>query len=221
MTSYSYDISIILSGEIIADQLQVEIDNNVGIVPNCSYIDTNSTDINCWFDSALDIGEQTILENLIINFVKSPIPVDIFADNFGLSNPINNITKYTKNGLLITKNTETLIGGGWTHIIGNLTGFDNTTGEFTCNTNGVYFYNILVKTANAKNNTDIHILCKDASDIVQFGTTNRLSNIVLPTYTFMGNGQMLFVGNKLKFSLEIDTNNISVDLEFKIMRLLC
>ena len=222
---YTYNQSIVLNGPIIKTyQLLEEINLNVNITPACldinTYQDEEVSQISVCFQIELSTNEQVILENIIINFVPHPDINIISADEYILTNKLKQISKDIKNGLILNTNVMTPIGSGFTHIIGDMTGFDISTGEYTCPNDGIYFYNLLVSTTSQTTNSHIIMQIKNEVDEIIFGTTETLSTTQQISRTFIGNGGLLFTGNKLKFELMVETANLNINLEFKIFRIM-
>ena len=74
---------------------------------------------------------------------------------------------------------------------------------------------------NATTFKDQLIDVKNEIDSVIFGTTESFNTTQPISRTFIGNGWLLFTGNQLKFDLLVETANVTVNLEFKIYRIMC
>jgi len=65
MSIETYSITTDFGGVRPGHQLQQEIIDDGGIVPNCTSVDTKGDDVNIYFDAALSVGEQTTLDGIV------------------------------------------------------------------------------------------------------------------------------------------------------------
>lgn len=135
-----------------------------------------------------------------------------------ICNLTNNIYEGERLNLNIVKNVENDISGLWSNVSGDMTGFDINTGIFTAPEPGVYYMMLKISTVGINNNPEIHILVKDSSDTVLFGTTNKLSTIHEKAYTYSTCSLILAKNDTLKFSVEVNVQNVIVDSSFKIFK---
>jgi hypothetical protein len=219
MASYTFNKSIILSGQLIPDQLQSNINLDENISPICTSIDTTELQLTCWFDAVLDVLEQVELENIIINFVEVDIPKIISANVFVQLDKLDTLVKYTKSNIPISNLTWSEVGGtGWTKVVGNLTGFDTSTGRFICDAVGKYFYNLIFTSSSFGANNSLSIEIRDSSNSVIVPSTKFLSSVPDVWGDFIGNGGILFNSNELRFYFKSDVEIMNIDVEFKISR---
>lgn len=220
MADYIFDKSIIISGELKPSELQKDINENDNISQECLFISTDPTTLTCHFVSSLNQTELDILENIIINFTPHPITQVVDADLFRLDNKLNQVCKYVKSNLFLQSGVKTEVGGSWQHVVGNIPGFDPMVGEYTCPQDGIYFYNLLITTTSSTTNNNITIEILNELDNVIFGTTNELNTNDVVSRSFIGNGGLMFTGNKLKFRIVVYQQDVNVNLEFKLFRVM-
>lgn len=214
MTSELYSIDIDFTSGVELSQLKTELEN--ALIP--------VEDVHREDDTIYIFLSEAALRETIDIVVAAHTPMMnttmVPAEEFKLTNCLQNLYHAERLNMNVVKNTQNDIGGLWSQIEGMLMGFDLNTGVFTIPTTGVYQLTLMVSTLNAQNNTDIHLLMKDSTDVVMSGITNRLSNSHSPTYTFLSCHDLYYTGDTMKFSVDVDTNNITVDVVFKVFRIL-
>jgi hypothetical protein len=216
---YNYSKSVDFPSGLFPSVFQASINANGLIVPNCEFINVIDDDVQICFNAALSGAEQTELNNMVTNYVVTP-PTDIFeADKFKVADLMPLFCKYELTGLNLTAGVKTY-PTNFTKVSGDLAGFDAVTGEFTTTQNCIYLYNININSASANNNTDLKIRLEDDLGNVLFGQDSRL-NQVGNCYAFMGTGGILTPADTIKYSLQVDTNNFTCNLEVRYLMLFC
>ena len=150
------------------------------------------------FVSSLSVAELVILESIIVNFVPWPIEMDL-------------LVKYTKT--MNVGNVPVTLGGGWTKVLGNLEGFDPSTGIFTSLENSSYYYKLIVNSTNTLTNNFVTIISV-SGDL--FGQSFPLVGGV--GHAYFDDWSYLFTDNTITHNIFTDVENCEFDFIFKIRK---
>ncbi len=189
------------------------------ITPVCTDVKTDDDVVSIMFDSEIDAGDKTTLDGLVAAHVPIANSTSFVATGFKLDDITTAFEKYTKASFTLTKNVKTQLPGTWVLASGSMGGFSTTTGVWTCPMNGIYSYTLLISTAGANTNPDIHIEMQDEADAFVFGTTNGLSIVHNPTHTFVSISEYIAKDSELNFFIEVDIADLALTCEFKIFRI--
>lgn len=216
MSAINFSLAVDFPNGLLNHMLQTAINDNGMIAPNCVKIDTVGDVVRIEFDAALSPTESVELDDMVANYVYE-IPADspVTGPIFQMSNVLDNFETWALNGLTLSSGVVTPIAN-MTKTSGNLGSFDGSI--IVPEENGIYLYNVLICSPDANGNTDLKIRVIDGntSDVV-FGTDQRLNQIG-NCYAFLGNGQYILTTTPLSFTLEVDTNNFTCDIVFKLLK---
>lgn len=140
-------------------------------------------------------------------------------DNYRLTNFVDAFVRQTVTFNIVNTGLNDIVG--WTHDTGSLSGFNLVTGVFTAPTNGIYFMNVDIFAPNGIGvSTKITILFSNSANVVQFGTTTLMDNAIpAPSYAFLGNAQIMLIGQTIKVQIRSDTSPMNgVQASFKLLR---
>lgn len=192
--------------------------NDSAIIAQCIEISTSDTICNIHFDSPVDSSEELILDQLIVDHLAHDDLTVYVADTFQMNNVTNCYQVVTRPLTSLVKNISTDILDQWTPYTGNLSGFDISTGIWTCMRDGLYFHNLILTSIGAHLNDKVHIKFIDPTGAFRFGMTNIISDT--HTHAFMGNGGYWQAGTQLQLNLECDTSDMDITLMFKVMMIM-
>ncbi len=213
-----YSLASDFSGGLDNLQLKTEINNDGTIVPNCPDVTTDDDVVVIHFASALSGAEQTNLDTLVAGYVFAEPESSIQIDEVIITNVLD--VRLDQLNKSIAFGAERVLDGTWVKTSGDLTGFNLSTGLWTCPSTGIYSYNLSIKIDDVDTNTWLKIKVKNTSDVILYGNDSLLIGSALNSYKFIKNCKLLESGDTIKFIIECDVANIECDLAIEIVKLL-
>lgn len=214
-----YSIALDFTAGISEHQLMNEL--NDATLP-CTNVITDDDDCIIYFDSVV------IKENVDI-IVAAHIPelptveltTDVINSNiFSLVSPLDVLYVAERDNLIVVAGMENDVAGIWAPLSGNMTGFDTSSGAFTFQTSGIYLMSLQVSTASVNSlNESIHIKIRGPEDVFIAGNTLPL-RITTPTYSRLCYSGMFAAGDAIKYTLEVDSANLTIDAIFSIIKIM-